>query len=171
MADEMTQSERDAIAQFPVVAEEFCRFIDNCSGFDRKRLIQDVGVLLAKLSQAATRLPLVTPSSGGADSRDESVAARANEEYQISKRLREQLGDLDEFWDVFDPTQKEEVVLCSLSRHIAEIYMDLKDALKLQGSGACLDDIYFDWCFAFRSHWAWHAASAAKAVILISHRA
>lgn len=67
MADEMTQSEKDSIAKFPVVAEEFCRFIDNCSDCERKRLIQDVSVLLARLCEVAARLPWVTPSTEGTD--------------------------------------------------------------------------------------------------------
>ena len=168
MADKMTQSEKDAIVEFPAVAEEFCRFIDDCGAYERKRLVQDVSVLLARLCEVAARLPCVSPSSEGTDFTDESITAHANEEYQLSTKLREQLGNLDECWDVFDPTQKEEPVLCSLSRDIAEIYMDLQDALKLQTSGASLDDIYFDWRFAFRSHWAWHAASALKVAILSS---
>jgi hypothetical protein len=168
MADKMTQSEKDAIVEFPAVAEEFCRFIDDCGAYERKRLVQDVSVLLARLCEVAARLPCVSPSSEGTDFTDESITAHANEEYQLSTKLREQLGNLDEYWDVFDPTQREEPVQCSLSRHIAEIYMDLQDALKLQTSGASLDDIYFDWRFAFRSHWAWHAASALKVAILSS---
>jgi hypothetical protein len=110
----------------------------------------------------------VSPSREGGDFTDESVATRANEEHRLSARLREQLGKLDEYWDVFDPTQKEEAILCSLSQHIAEIYMDLQDALKLQTSGASLEDMYFDWRLAFRSHWSRHATSALKVAIQIS---
>jgi hypothetical protein len=49
--------------------------------------------------------------------------------------------------------------------------MDLQDALKLQTSGASLDDIYFDWRFAFRSHGARHATSALKVALQVSDRA
>jgi hypothetical protein len=168
MADKMKQSEKDAIVEFPAVAEEFCRFIDDCGAYERKRLVQDVSVLLARLCEVAARLPWVSPSTDGTDFTDESIAAHANEQYQLSTRLRERLGNLDEYWDVFDPTQKEEPVLCSLSMHIAEIYMDLQDALKLQTSGASLNDIYFDWRLAFRSHWARHATSALKVALQIS---
>jgi hypothetical protein len=111
----MTEAETDAIAKFPAVAQEFCRFIDNCGGYERKCLVQDVSVLLAKLCEITARLPCVSPSSEGTDFTDESITAHANEEYQLSTRLRERLGNLDEYWDVFDPTQKEKPVLCSLS--------------------------------------------------------
>ena len=171
MADNMTPSERDAVEQFPAVAQEFCRFIESSSGYERKRLVQGVSVLLARLCEVAARLPGVSPSTGGTDIRDESIALRATEGSRLSARLREQLGNLDEYWDVFDPTQKEEVILCSLSQDISEIYMDLRDALKLQTSGASLDDIYFEWRLDFRSHWARHVTSALKVAIQISDRA
>lgn len=168
MADKMTQSEKDAIVEFPAVAEEFCRFIDDCGAYERKILIQDVSVLLARLCEVAARLPWVSPSTEGTDFSAESIAIHANEAQRLSKRLREQLGNLDVYWEVFDPTQKEEAISSSLSQDIAEIYLDLHDALKIQTSGASLDDIYFDWRFAFRGHWARHATSALKVAILIS---
>jgi len=167
MADKMTQSEHDAIAEFPAVAEEFCGFIDNCGDYERKRLIQGVSVLLARLCEVAARLPWVSPSTEGTDFTAESIATHTHEVYRLSERLRKQLGHLD----VFDPTEKEEAILCSLSQDIADIYLDLRDALKLQTSGASLDDIYFDWRLAFRSHWSRHATSALKVAILISDRA
>jgi hypothetical protein len=170
MNDKMTQAEQDAVVEFPAVAEDFCRCIDNCSSYERKRLVQDVSVLLARLCEVGARLPWVSPSTEGTDFTNESVAIHASEQFRLSTRLREQLGNLDEYWDVFDPTQKEEVILCSLSQHIAEIYMDLQDALKLQASGASLEDIYFEWHLAFRSHWARHATSALRVAIFISDR-
>jgi hypothetical protein len=168
MADKMTQSEQDAIAEFPAVAEEFCGFIDNCGDYERKRLIQGVSVLLARLCEVAARLPWVSPSTEGTDFTAESIATHTHEVYRLSERLRKQLGNSDGYRQVFDPTQKEEAILCSLSRDIAEIYLDLQDALKLQTSGASLEDIYFDWRLDFRSHWARHATSALKVAIQIS---
>jgi hypothetical protein len=168
MADKMTQSERNAIAEFPTIAAEFCRFIDTCGGYERKRLIQDVSVLLARLCEVAARLPWVNPSTGGTDFIAESIATHTDEVYQLSERLRKKLGNLDGYWQVFDPTQKEEAILCSLSQDVAEIYLDLQDALKVQTSGASLEDIYFDWRLDFRSHWSRHATSALKVAIQIS---
>jgi Domain of unknown function (DUF5063) len=168
MTEKMTQPEQDAIAEFPTVAEQFCRFIDNCGSCERKHLVQDISVLLARLCEIGARLPCVNPSTEGTDFTDESVATHSSEQYRLSTRLREQLGNLDEYWNIFDPTQKEKPILCSLSQDIAEIYMDLQDALKLQTSGACLEDMYFDWRFDFRTHWSRHATSALKVAIQIS---
>jgi len=169
MTDKVTEPEKDAITEFPTVAEELCRFIDNCGGYERKHLVQEVSVLLAKLCEVAARLPCVSPSTGGTDDfTNESIATHADEVARLSKRLRKQLGNLDEYWEVFDPTQKEEAILCSISQDLADIYLDLQDALKLQTSGASLEDIYFDWRLAFRSHWSRHATSALKVAIQIS---
>lgn len=168
MADEMTPSEQDAIAEFPAIAEKFCRFIDNCGGFERGRVVHGISVLVARLCEVAARLPSVIPSTEGTDFTAEPVDAHVSECGRLSKRLRGQLGDLDEYWEVFDPTQKEEPLRCSLSQDIAEIYLDLREALKIQTSGASLDDIYFDWRLAFRSHWGRHATSALKIAILVS---
>jgi len=66
--------------------------------------------------------------------------------------LREKLGRLNVYWDVFDPTQEEEPVSCSFSSDVAEIYFDLKEALQLLESDVPRADVYFDWRFSFREH-------------------
>jgi hypothetical protein len=164
----MTSSEQAAILEFPTVAEEFCRFIDESPAHGRKQLVQNLSVLLARICEVAARLPFVKPSTGGTDFTPETISASSNETSRVSESLRKQLGSIDEYWDVFDPTQKEEAILCSLSQDIAEIYVDLQDALKLRTSGASLEDMYFDWRFEFRSHWSRHATSALKVAIQIS---
>ena len=78
MIEYMTQSEQDAIVEFPTVAEEFCRFIDNSAAYGRKRLVQDVSVLLARVCEVATRLPCVNPSTEGTDFTTESIATHTN---------------------------------------------------------------------------------------------
>jgi len=93
----MTQTEQDAIVEFPGVAEDFCRYVDNCTSYERKRLLQDVSVLLARLCEVGARLPWVSPSTEGTNFTDESVATHASEQYRLSTRLREQLGNLDEY--------------------------------------------------------------------------
>ena len=50
---------------------------------------------------------------------------------KLSNNLGQIFGPLDSYWEVFDPTEKEEPVSCSLAIDIAETYLDLKDALKL----------------------------------------
>jgi len=98
------------------------------------------------------------------ESTPEAAAAHTEEWTKLSDNLRQILGPLDGYWEVFDSTQKEEPIFCSLANDLAEIYLDLKDALKLLKSGVALNDIHWDWRFDFRSHWGKHAVSALTAI-------
>jgi hypothetical protein len=110
----------------------------------------------------------VEPATEGIDHTAEDVAAHAEECAKLSGNLRQIFGKLDGYWEVFDPTEEEEPVFGSLSLDIAEICLDLKDALRLQKSGIALDNIHWSWRFGFRSHWSKHAASALRVLFHIS---
>jgi len=164
----MTADERDAIERFPIVAEEFCHLVDDCGKGNRKQLVQELAVHLARLCEVAVCLPNVEPATEGVDHTSEVVAAHAQECVKLSSNLRQTFGQLDGYWEVFDPTEKEEPVSCSLAIDIAEIYLDLKDALKLLRSGAAINDIHWEWRFDFSEHWSRHASSALKVMLHIS---
>ena len=168
MAEAITAEERTAIERFPLVAEEFCHLIDGCAEFSRKQLVQELQTQLAHLLEVATRLPWVSPATEGVDHDPQTISAHTEEWAKLSGELRKIFADLDGYWEVFDPTAKEEPVFGSLSIDIAEIYLDLKDALGLPKSGAVLNDIQWDWRFEFRSHWSKHAANALKVLLHIS---
>ena len=168
MSGRMTADERNAIERFPRIAEEFCHLIDACDKRNRKQLVQDLAVHLAKLCEVAVRLPWVEPATEDIDNTPEAVAAHTGEWVKLSNNLRQIFGPLDKYWEVFDPMEKEEPVSCSLAIDIAEIYLDLKDALKLPESGVALNDIHWDWRFDFHGHWSRHASSALKVLLHIS---
>jgi hypothetical protein len=164
----MTADERNAIERFPIVAEEYCRLIDECGKRSRRQLVQELSVHLARLCEVAVRLPSVEPATEGVDHTPEAIGAHTKEWVKLSGKLRQIFGSLDDYWEVFDPTEKEEPVSCSLAIDIAEIYLDLKDALSLPRSGTALNDIHWDWRFEFHSHWSKHAACALKVMLHIS---
>jgi hypothetical protein len=168
MSDGMTTDERSAIERFPLVAEEYCRLIDDCGKHNRKQLVQELAVHLARLCEVAVRLPWVEPATEGVDHTPEAVAAHTEEWVKLSGKLRQIFGPLDDYWEVPDPTEKEEPVLGSLAIDVAEIYLDLNDALKLLKSGAALEDIHWDWRCDFFEHWSRHASSALKVMLHIS---
>src|SRR5438132_1433932 len=132
----MTADERSAIERFPSIAEEFCGLIDDCDKRNRKQLVQQLAVHLASLCEVAVSLPSVEPATEEIEHTPESVAAHTEEWAKLSGKLRQIFGPLDLYWEVFDPTKKADPVSCSLAIDIAEVYLDLKDALKLQKSGA-----------------------------------
>ncbi len=136
IAGGMTADQRNALDRFPVIAEEFCHLIDDRDKRNRKPLVQELAVHLARLCEVAMRLPNVVPATDGVDHTLEAVAAHTEEWVKLSGNLRKMFGPLDGYREVFDPTQMEEPVSCSLAIDIAEIYLDLKDALKLPESSA-----------------------------------
>lgn len=168
MSDGMTADERNAIERFPLVAEGFCGLIEGCGILNRKQLVQELAVHLARLCEVALRLPQVEPATGGINHTPEGVAAHAEECAKLSRNLQQIFGKLDGYWEIFDPTEEEEPVFGSLSMDIAEICLDLKDALRLQKSGNALNDIHWEWRFDFRSHWSKHASSALRVLFYIS---
>jgi len=168
MSDGMTTDERNAIERFPLVAEEYFRLIDDCGKVNRRQLVQELSVHLARLCEVGVRLPSVEPTTANIDDTPEALAAHTEEWVKLSTKLRQIFGPLDVYWEVFDPTQKEDPVSCSLAIDIAEIYLDLKGALKLQKSGAALNDILWEWRFDFHSHWSKHASNALRAMLHIS---
>ena len=171
MSDGMTVDERNAIVRFPLVAEEYCRLIDDCGKRSRKQLVQERAVHLARLCEVAVRLPLLAPATDDVDNTPEAVAAHQEEWLRLSTTLRAIFGPLDGYRELFDPTQKEEPLFGSLAIDTADVYLDLKDALRLQKSGAALNDILCEWRFGFHSHWSKHAASPLRVMFHISDRA
>jgi hypothetical protein len=168
MSGGMTADERDAIERLPIVAKEFCHLVDDCDKRNRRQLIQELAVHLARLCEVAARLPQVQPGTEDIDNTPEDLAVHTEEWAKLSGKLRQIFGPLDLYWEVFDPTQKADPVSCSLAIDIAEVYLDLKDALKFQKSGAGLNDVYWQWRFDFHSHWSKHATGGLRALFHIS---
>jgi hypothetical protein len=164
----LTGEEQEALETFPLYARKFCEFIDVCAGLDRQTLLREVSVQLARLCEVGARLPWVNPATDSLASSSDSFSLHRQQFVSIETMLREKLGKLNKYWEVFDPTQKEEPVSGSLSMDMTEIYFDLKEALQFPESGVAKEDVYFDWRFGFRSHWSRHAVSALKVALLLS---
>jgi hypothetical protein len=168
MSDEPSRSEKEALESFPTIARGFCEFVDTSATVDLRELLQGLSAQLARLCEVAARLPWVTPATDEVGTSDETTAAHKRKSMALETILKEKLGPLDGYWQVFDPTQREEPVHGSLSADIAEIYLDLEDGLGLLQNGTVLDDVYWQWRFDFREHWVRHATDALKVSLLIS---
>ena len=167
----LSRDDEEAVKNFQLQAQQFCKFIDACGCLNQSKLIRELCVRVARICEAGARLPPAIPATGnGNDFTAESVRDRSEQCVARSLSLGRQLGELDRYWDVFDPSEKEEPILCLLSRDLAEIYMDLQGVVKLGASGADRADIYWQWRFDFLSHWSRHAASALKALLALSNR-
>lgn len=168
MPNHLTQSESEAVKSFPQVAEEFCHLIKNQRDYTRKQFVDNVLINLSKLWTIGAQLPDVAPATEGIDISAEEVKRHSEECIRLSTTLGNKLGNLDTYWSVFDPTEEEQSAPSLLSRDLAEIFLDLQDALRLLASDKQIDDIYWEWRFDFREHWARHAIEALKVILFIS---
>lgn len=165
------QAEQEAVENFPRAAENFCELIDSHGEYSRGQFFDKVAVQLAHVCSIAAQLPIVEPDTEGKDYSEEEVASHTEEYQKLTNSLRKKIGDLDTYGTVFDPTIREEPNISSLSGDLAEIYLDLKDALELHRRAAAANDVYWDWRFDFRSHWSRHATEALKVILLTSDSA
>jgi hypothetical protein len=79
--------------------------------------------------------------------------------------LKEKLGELDLYWQVFNPMRDKEAIRGSLTDDIADIYRDLKEGILLnQTRQAPVEEIGFDWRFGFYSHWGKHAMDSMRTI-------
>jgi hypothetical protein len=165
------RGDREAVENFHLQAGQFCSFIEGCTHLDRSTLIQKLTILMARICDAGSRLPQVDPATtDGEESTAQSAERHAKRCVALATSLGKQLGKLDEYWDVFDPTEERTAIHCLLSMDLAEVYMDLKDAVALERSGLAAEDAYWQWRFDFLSHWSRHAASALRVLLILSNR-
>ena len=164
-----SKADQESVDNFRFEAQEFCKFLDNCTHFDQSNLVHRISELVARLCLAGIRLPEIQPATDdSAEFAAGSVKESSEECVRLATRLRKQLGSLDEYSEVFDPTEDQEAVRCSLSIDLAEMYMDLKEALEQETGLAA--DVYWQWRFDFVSHWSRHAASALRVLLILSSR-
>ncbi|HKI10635.1 MAG TPA: DUF5063 domain-containing protein [Candidatus Acidoferrum sp.] len=168
MVSSWTQAEKEAVESFPRVSEEFCRLIEAHCEYDREQFFQRLAVQLAQVCAVAAQLPIVEPHSAGEESSKEEAAKHGEKFGRLLHLLRKKTGDLDEYWAMFDPTKKKEPCGGSLAGDLAEIYLDLHDALDLYRDAGATNDVYWEWRFDFWSHWSRHAADALKVILLSS---
>jgi Domain of unknown function (DUF5063) len=171
MAHQLTRLEGDAVNRFPYAAEQFCQLLENQGDLPRKQFVDNLLAHLSNLLFIGAHLPDVSPTTGGADFLNEDVERHSKECAQLSNILKIKLGNLDAYWSVFDPTEPQKSAPNSLSQDLAEICMDLRDAIELAKSGEPTADVYWQWRFDFREHWARHAVEALKVVLFISRMA
>ena len=72
-------------------------------------------------------------------------------------------GNLDLYWEVFNPYEQTEPVAGLLTDDIFSIREDLSGGCRLYEMGF-INDALWQWRFDFRSHWSFHAADAIRAI-------
>jgi hypothetical protein len=158
--------------RFAGIASQFCSLVDSAANMKRTDLLLKIYRILPKLIDAAISLPDVAPSDSDDPIEENSLPAsrqharRSTQEWgQLYNLLKEKLGDWDQYWQVFDPTEDKEALSGTLADDIADIYGDLNEGLNLREMHqAPPEDIVWNWRFSFYSHWGKHAMDALLAI-------
>jgi len=155
-----------AVERFVALAAEYCDFIERLDELTGRAFVQTSVRLLPALYIAALELPHIEP---GSSNLIEDAKSGADDYRTIYGRISDKLGALTLYWEVFDPYEEDAPVCGSIADDLADIYGDLKGALKVyqQGSESDRKDAVWHWRFNFHFHWGEHLVDALRAL----HRA
>ena len=162
----------EVAARFASVAQEFCGVIDSASNLDRIELLMQVYRILPHLIGEAIKLPN-TELSDDESQEEETVKSQARAGLRLSEAewgklyefLKAKLGDLNLYWEVWDPTKDHEAIHGSLADDFADIYRDLKEGLRLGDAHQALpEDKIWHWRLGYYSHWGKHAIDALRTI-------
>ena len=145
---------------FRLAAAKFIQTVDSAAATEADAFLTNMSHRLAELYCYALALPVVEPDTSGIDETQFSIEELA----KLRDSLRDKLGALDAYWQVFDTTENEDPVQGTLAGDISEIYFDLKEDLAREGNGVSEADVLFDLRLAFRSHWGKHLLHALLAI-------
>lgn len=150
------------VAVFVDQALQFCAFVERAGDHALEPRVVAARERLLELYQAGARLPRVEPpegiAAGPTPARPEGWPG---------------FGELDVYWEAFDPFESSEPVAGSLSDDLLDIYRDLRRGLGLWEQRGAADPVasrvaaIWEWRFHFDNHWGDHATSALRAL----HRA
>jgi hypothetical protein len=145
---------RPAAAEFAEKARGFCAFVDTASSLPMRDRLRGAREHLAELVRAAGQLPDVPPQPLNPTAHAGSPARWPG------------FGELDPYWEVFDPYDPQAPLQASLSDDVLDVYGDLQRGLAAYEAGR-IDEAIWVWRFYFEVHWADHAVDALRAL----HRA
>ena len=150
----------ELIQRFHAAAKKFIEAVDSAPHLETDTFLANVSHCMAELYSIALSLPPVEPGTTGIN----GARFQTDEWNELRRLLKEKIGPLEAYWEIFDSTAKQEPVQGSLAGDISEIYFDLKRSLELEKTDVPKSDLLFDWRFEFRSHWGRHLLGALTAI-------
>jgi Domain of unknown function (DUF5063) len=156
-------------SRFGVLANKFCAVIDSASNIQRAELLVKVYRMLPTLIGEAMHLPDVESRDNDGQKIEANSsrgllagAGQHQREWEnLYNSMKENLGDWDSYYKVFDPTQDKEALFGTLADDIADIYLDLKEGLPfMETHPARPEEAIWIWRMLFYSHWGKHAMDA-----------
>jgi hypothetical protein len=152
----MSDDYRRAYTDFTVRANRFMDVISAMEQLPTFEFLRRVGLAIADLYSGALDLPDIEPET------DTNVAKSSGG--SIYTPLRDKLGSFDDYWKVFDSSEKEDPVHGSLADDISDIHHDLRKGLHLADHNASPSEVIWLWRLLFQSHWGAHAVGAMCAI-------
>lgn len=157
MSDDVKQA---TAATFAAAAEHFCAVVEGELPDDRLVFVAGARHPLSKLYVTALELP-------STQSDLELMPRRSHDEWRaLFDRLTSYLGDLDRYWEVYDPYTLADPVGGSLADDLADVAVDIQGGLKAYRAGH-IDAALWEWRNPFWFHWGHHAADALRALTRI----
>ncbi len=140
------------VARFREAATSLCRLIETADQIQPVEFLRRASGLLAAVYSAAVGLP--NPNTDASWEGDDLF--RVEDWAAIQSTLQAKLDGIDKYRFVFypDPEVKDEPIVSSISFGLAEIYVDLKQALARDDS----DEALWQTRFYFDHHWGRHLA-------------
>ncbi len=142
----MTEGER-----FAEIARRYCAFVETAANISTSERVFRARQLLLELVQIGAQLPDGDASGSGMDHDVTTPGDWPG------------FGELDIYWEVFDPYQKEPPVAGSLSDDLLDTYLDVRRGLAAHDAGS-VDSAIWEWKFHFDHHWGDHAVDALRAL-------
>lgn len=165
--------------KFRDVANTFLQAVDARDSFTREQFLEKLEACLPALYSAVLRLFAEDLEHVHEDEVSEEEEAYTEKEkkiwrehsaihdrvyFPLYRSLREKFGTVDVYWNVWDSTKREAAFEGVLADDIADIYVDLKRDLWLAEAGLPLNEVVWDTCLSFQSHWGQHLTAALKAI-------
>jgi hypothetical protein len=144
----------EEIETFTSLARDFCALLETATELEPDQLRTKLLHVLPALYLAGAKLPKLD-----VDADVEHVPL----ELDLLVALSRHLGDNDTYWDVFDPTQKDEPIAGSIAADLSEIRFDLQQGLAALERGP-IEAVVWEWRFGFDHHWGRHLVDALRAI-------
>jgi len=149
-------------------AAQFVQVVEAVAGAEHPDEV--VSILLLELSHLlAAAAPLGAIEDVVPEDRFEPDAGAEPDVDKLRSALRELLGPVDEYVEVFDPYAQPELVAARLSDDLSQITSDLLHGIAHHAAGRPLEALWW-WQFSYLSTWGPAASAALRALqSLVAH--
>lgn len=142
---------------FSESALDFCRLVEQIDGYEAEVWLREAGEILLRLDANIINLTSRTPPTPHVWISD------LDKRFELYSRLKDFLGERDEYWSEADLHAGDGYMTGSLSDDFADIYFELKRGLQLaaQGQEGRSQAVKL-WTSGYRDHWRQHLVDARK---------